>query len=422
MDADLSRLNVDRLAELAEVTEARVQELVELRIVTPGSDPAKPFTEADLQRVRLIEELEALGVPASVVARAMSDGALSLAYLDNFAGAVGRSSKTYAAISEEIGLPFGLLDQIHSDMGLSHPRPEEYVREDDVRILLGLPILFAAGLDEAEVLRAARVWGEGVRGIAQHQVYSFHELIEEPFREKGLSDDEAMGAAMSEIGARLIPYCFQLVNWLYRRHFEAYAMEHRVGHIQTALEAAGLQPRTTVSPYACVFTDLSGYTQLTEELGDVASAEIALRLARLTQTVANRHDGRVVKMLGDGVHYIFREPANAVIGSLEFVAGTEPLGLPPARAGVSCGPMIYKDGDYYGLAVIIAARLAAVAAAGQVLVSEAVTVNQDVHGVSFDKMGPMPLKGVTQPVVIYRAVPDGQVEVNTPSLSKRLNG
>ena len=265
----------------------------------------------------------------------------------------------------------------------------------------------ASGLSEAEVLRAARVWGEGMRRVAQHQVHSFHELIEEPFRRQGLSDDQALGAALSRVGVRLIPYVTQLVGWLYRRHFEGYQTEHRLSHIESALEIAGLHRKPPAHPPACAFADLSGYTRLTEELGDAAAAEMALRLAELMQSVATRHRGLVVKMLGDGVHFHFREASDAVLGSLDLVERSKPSGLPSARVGINAGPMTYIDGDYYGLTVIIAARIAALAGPGEVLVGEAVTANLRPEGVRFEDIGPVPLKGVARPVAIFRAVREG---------------
>jgi adenylate cyclase len=202
----------------------------------------------------------------------------------------------------------------------------------------------------------------------------------------------------------MIPYCERLVGWLYRRHFDAYATQHRLEHVETALEAAGLHRKPAPHPEACVFADLSGYTTLTEQLGDAASAQMALRLAELMQDVAERHRGRVVKMLGDGVHFYFHEPRNAVLGSLEFVEGVAARGLPPAHVGVNAGPMTYTDGDYYGLAVIIAARIASTAGPGQVLVGEAVTTNEPPEGVRFVEIGGFPLKGVARPVTLYQAL------------------
>ena len=115
--------------------------------------------------------------------------------------------------------------------------------------------------------------------MAQHQVHSFHELIEEPFRRQGLSDAEALDAALSQVGVHLIPYVHRLVGWLYARHFESHAIEHRMGHVERALEEAGLQRKSDPCFEACAFADLSGYTGMTEALGDEVASRTALRLA-----------------------------------------------------------------------------------------------------------------------------------------------
>ena len=256
---------------------------------------------------------------------------------------------------------------------------------------------------DANTMRAARVWSEGVRRVAQHQVHSFHELIEEPFRRRGMSDDEALDAALTEVGARLIPYCSSLVAWLSARHLERYATEHRVGHVEEALDAAGLHRMPAAHPEACVFADLSGYTTTTEQLGDAAATQMALQLAELMQEVADEHDGLAVKMLGDGVHFHFESPARAVLGSLRFVEQAEARGLPPAHVGVNAGPMTYTDGDWYGMTVIVASRIAALAGPGEVLVGAAAMANGAADGVRFEEVGPMPLKGVANPVLVYRA-------------------
>lgn len=397
-------LTEEEVARRAGTTRERVRALVELGILAQGPDSDEPFRGGDALRVQLVEELEAFGIPPTRVAAAISGGALSLSYLDWFPDPSPRSGRTHGQLCDELGIPFRLLDRIYAGFGLPRPQPDERVREEDLDIISGLPVLLTSGLDEGEVLRAARVWGEGVRRVAQHQVHSFHELIEEPFRRQGLSDDQALGAALSQVGVRLIPYVGRLVGWLYKRHFEGYQIEHRLGHVETALDTAGLHRKPAPHPEACVFADLSGYTRLTEELGDAAAARMALQLAELMQEVANRHRGLVVKMLGDGVHFHFHDPSSAVLGSLEFVERAEPQGLPPAHVGVNAGPMTYTDGDYYGLTVIIAARIASQAGPGQVLVGEAATANGHPEGVRFEEIGPIPLKGVARPVMVYRAL------------------
>jgi class 3 adenylate cyclase len=75
-------------------------------------------------------------------------------------------------------------------------------------------------------------------------------------------------------------------------------------------------------------------------------------------------------MLGDGVHFHFRDPRDAVMASLEIVDRVQPAGLPPAHVGVNAGPMICDEGDYFGRTVNIAARIASQAGWGQVFIGE----------------------------------------------------
>ena len=397
-------LTEHEVALRAGTTPERVRELVELGILARGEGDDGQFRTGDALRVQLVDELEAAGIPGERIAAAIADGALSLRYLDWFPDPPPRADHTYAEACDELRIPFSLLEKVFASFGLPRPQPSDRVRREDEEVLAALPVLLAGGLGEAEVLRASRVWGEGVRRVAQHQVHSFHELIEEPFRQQGMSDDEALSAAMSTVGVRMIPLVHRMMNWLYSRHFERYAIEHRVGHVESALESAGLHRRPAADPEACVFADLSGYTRLTDRLGDEVASEMALQLAELMQEVGDDHRGLAVKMLGDGVHFHFEDPSSAVLGSLDFVDKARERELPPAHVGVNAGPMTYTDGDYYGMTVIVAARIAAQAGPGEVLVGEAATASTKPEGVRFEEVGPLALKGVARPVTVFRAV------------------
>jgi adenylate cyclase len=155
---------------------------------------------------------------------------------------------------------------------------------------------------------------------------------------------------------------------------------------------------------AAAFADLTGYTRLTEEAGDERAAAVSLELAQFVNEVAAAHRGDVVKMLGDGVHFHFRDPADAVRASLGIVGGVETRGLPPAHIGVNAGPMIYDEGDYFGRTVNIAARIAAKANAGDVFVGEDLARNVEPDGFALHEVGEFELKGITRPVTIFRAV------------------
>jgi class 3 adenylate cyclase len=397
-------LSEDEVVRRSGASPERVRELAAMGILAPEPGAGEPFRRGDAMRVQLVEELESAGIPAEQVGRAIADGALTLSYLDALPDPPSRSDRTFRDLCAEMQLPFRLLERIYAAFGFPAPRIDDFVRRDELDIVSGLSILFDAGLDEAEVLRAARVWGEPQRRVAHHQVHSFHELIEEPFRRQGLSEDQALAATLTQVGVRVIPFVHRLVAWLYARHFERAATEHRLGHVERALDAAGLHRRPPPRPAACVFADLSGSTQLTEELGDEAAADMSLRLAVTMQEVADAHDGLVVKMLGDGVHFHFQDPRNAVIGSLDFVERAGRHDLPPTHIGVEAGPMTYTDGDYYGLTVILAARIAAAAGPAEVLVGPEARRLTEADDVRFEEVGPISLKGIAKPVRVHRAI------------------
>jgi adenylate cyclase len=110
-----------------------------------------------------------------------------------------------------------------------------------------------------------------------------------------------------------------------------------------------------------------------------------------------------VKMLGDGVHFHFRDPHDAVRGSLDIVRQVRPRGLPPAHVGVNAGPMVYDEGDYFGRAVNIAARIAAQARADQVFVGEDLARTVEPSGFTLQLIGAFELKGISRSITIYEA-------------------
>jgi adenylate cyclase len=79
-------------------------------------------------------------------------------------------------------------------------------------------------------------------------------------------------------------------------------------------------------------------------------------------------------------------------------------GLPPARVGVDAGPVVLRDGDYFGRTVNLAARIADYARPGEVLVSARVRQHAEPE-FAFDALGPAELKGIAEPVELFRAVP-----------------
>jgi adenylate cyclase len=398
-------LSADEVAERAGTTPARIHELVDLGILEPSQ--VGSFRRLDVLRTRVVADLEAIGIEPRGIATALHSGHLSLGYLESAGRRHPRSERTFAQVAEDLNMPFATLERMYVAFGLPSPVGDEHIREEDLHVIRTMPALFSAGVEEGEVLRAARVWGDGARRVAEYLTHYFHTVVEEPFRQRGLGDNQAFEAAIREVGLRIGRSGEEMLAWLYRRHSETYMTQHQFDHAETALEEAGVHERSAPQPGAAAFADLSGYTRLTEEAGDQVAADVSLKLAVMVNEVAARHRGTVVKMLGDGVHFHFGEPRDAVLASLDIVESVSPQGLPPAHVGIEAGPMIYDEGDYFGRTVNVAARIASQAGPDQVFVGEGFASLVRPIGFRLVEVGAFVLKGISEPVTLHKAIRDG---------------
>jgi adenylate cyclase len=396
-------LGAAELAGLAGVTEAEIGRLVDLGVLVPREGPA-PFRATDMQKVRLAMACERAELPMEGIAAAIRAGRLSFAFLEAspYARWAVPSGRTYRRVSEDIGVPLEVLRETLEAMGFAWTGPDEPIREDELEVVPLVDHAYASGvLDQAWMSRVGRAYAEGMRLAAQVENEAYRARFEGPVLASGLGQLRAMELA-SELAAQFIPLIDRALMGIYRRQQELTWTEHQVLNIEAALEEAGAIARPERVPAMC-FLDLVGYTRLTEERGDHAAAELAASLAVQVRRGSREHGGTPVKWLGDGVMLHFREPAGAVAASLALVAQLPEAGLPPAHVGVAAGPVVVQGGDYFGRTVNLAARVAARAGAGQVLVTGAVAEAVAGDGVRFAELGDLRLAGFSDPVRILEA-------------------
>jgi adenylate cyclase len=160
---------------------------------------------------------------------------------------------------------------------------------------------------------------------------------------------------------------------------------------------------------AIVFTDIVGFTQFTAECGD----EAALRVLERQDVIVRKllpEPARVVKELGDGMLLWFPE-ARAAIDTclaLQDCFATETRSELPlwVRMGMHWGCPRRRGDDLVGHAVNLASRIAETAGPGEVVVSDAVhdAIGGERAGFAFHELGPVFVKGVVDPVRLYRVV------------------
>ena len=154
-----------------------------------------------------------------------------------------------------------------------------------------------------------------------------------------------------------------------------------------------------------LFADMAGFTALTEAHGDEHAADTAADFCRrVRDLVAGEAD--VIKTIGDAVMCRSAGAGAAIEAGLaitrEFAIEHGAL---PVRVGMHTGPAIERDGDWFGGTVNVAARVAALAAGGEVLLTEATAAAaRELRGVELRRHGIHELRNVSEPIAVLRAV------------------
>ena len=164
---------------------------------------------------------------------------------------------------------------------------------------------------------------------------------------------------------------------------------------QAISRVAGPDGRVTL-----LFSDIEDSTSLNEQLGDKGWVRLLDVHDEVVHRLVDRERGHVVKSQGDGFMIAFGEPDAAVrvaTGLQHSITGTRSRTLRrtpiKVRVGIHSGKVVARDGDYFGLNVAMAARVAAQAAGGEILVTDG--VRESVEDVSFSlSADAVELKGI----------------------------
>jgi len=389
------------LSHQAGVAPSYVDRLVELGMLTPLVEDR--FSSGDMRRARWIKNFERAGVPLEDMAAAVRDGTLSFSFLDvsAFDRFVGLSNTTFEELTNTSGIPLEVLAVVREAFGHPEPRPEDYVREDELAVVSAVELQLSSGFRPEVIERWLRVYEESLRRIAETETDWYGSEVVSPLLDAGMGEAEMLDA-QGEFGSKMAPLVEQALVAIYHGQQERVWTRSAVERTEDALEKAGLYSRIH-GPPAVSFLDLTGYSRLTEEQGDEAAADLAAELRALVRRSTLEHAGESVKWLGDGVMFYFSDPTNSVLAAFDMVEVVVAHQLPPARVGIHAGPVIFQEGDYFGRTVNVAARIADYARPGEVLVSQEVVDAASGTQLTFHEIGPVELKGVAGAVSLHTA-------------------
>ncbi len=173
--------------------------------------------------------------------------------------------------------------------------------------------------------------------------------------------------------------------------------------------AAPARPQQQAAPsglITIVFSDVTGSTTLTERLGDAAAREAMRAHDRITRDALAAHGGTEIKAMGDGFMASFQSASRALEWAIALQRAMEQHNETAAHpvhvhVGVNAGEPIAEEGDLYGTAVNMAARIASTAPGGEIAVSNVVRELVAGKGFEFADRGDTVLRGFEDPVRLY---------------------
>ena len=353
------------------------------------------WTPAAVAHARIVARLRERGYSLDQLREAAHSGRLAYGYLEDLFPPPART-RSLAEASQETGLEPALIERIWSASGFSS-ESLDHIGEEDMQLLRYMTSVLDAGFPLVAFLQLVRVYGQALARIADAEVRLFHLYVHEPLIHDGVPNLE-MAEEMEGLARELLPLASPIMDHVHQRYLQHFLDQDIVGHMELEVEIGGDLDLGRVR-VAIAFADLAGYTRLTEEAGEEEAVDIIERFVEAVQDTLP-DDARVIKTIGDEVMIVGSDAA----ALLDWAVGFQQLQSerPLPRIGIHQGLTLYRDGDYYGRAVNLAARVGARAAGGEVLVTRPLVELGGPH-LQFEHIGEVKLKGFDEATELFLA-------------------
>lgn len=299
-------------------------------------------------RVRLRE----LGATDDDIRRAETEGWLPLLAFDCML-LPGRRTHDLAGLAAAAGIDEEFARRLWRAVGFPDvpPGAEVFTDRDVDAARLAFTQAPARDIEQGTLLQQIRVISGSLARVAAVEATGFTEVLED-MHAAGRSDDDIALAILTDAHLADVGV---LIDYVHRLQLRAAVWRRSV------LAAA---PDVAV---AVGFADLAGYTKLSSALDSTELSNLVGRWEAVAYDTMAAHGARVVKTIGDEVMYVGL-PDETVAASLALRDAARAEGLPALRIGLSAGPVISRDGDYFGPVVNLASRLTELAEPGELLV------------------------------------------------------
>jgi len=299
---------------------------------------------------------------------------------------IGEPQFTPREVAEQSGVDLEIGRRLWRALGFPPvPDDDRIFTSADVAILRAVCALLdqnSGGLDG--LVQLTRVTGQSLARLSEAQVAATADrLASVTGPEPGAAPAEMISEAMQSLMPSLEPF----LSYAWRRHLLAAIFR---------LAPADGTETTAARPLTVGFADLVGFTAFSAQLDARGLAAMVDRFEALAYEHIPERGGRVIKMIGDEVMFSAETPgvgAEIALALVEAYAGDATL--PDVRIGLAHGAVLSWEGDLFGSTVNLASRLANIARAGTVLVSDELGRQLEARSeFALRHLRPLALKGI----------------------------
>ena len=345
----------------------------------------------------LVASLRRLGIPQEAIDRALERGDPGSAVFDAILlPGLDERTVTPAEIERGGGATVEEIRRMMDAWGLPSPEADQPAfTPEEADVFTELKAV--EDLWPFEVgIQIARVYGRLLQRIAQTELQLFRLHVEARLRRE---DDDPFAALRTTqaVFARLLPLADPLLVGIHRRWIEHELAQAAVREVEGGTAEQDLPGAVEI---ALLFCDLKDFTAFADAEGDAAAVRAIDRFADVV-THGRGPGCRFTKSLGDGVMLSYRGADEAVEAGARIIEDMRADGMPGVHSSVHHGVAINREGDYFGGAVNLAARLLAAAGRDE-LVATAAAVAAAGPGFAWERAGTARIRGVAEPVEVFR--------------------
>lgn len=342
------------------------------------------------------DALRELGVPEESIERVSRHGDPLGAFFEAVPiRAAADRTVSAAQMEAEGGMPVDKVQELMRAFGFPPPQPDDPAfTPEEARALTELwghqdiwPFELA--------VQMSRLYGRLLARIAQASVQQWL-AVSEPRLRAAQPDDRGRTIAAADSFDRLLPVADALLAGVHRRWVERETAQIAVRAAESGPAGALLSQVTEVS---ILFCDLKDFTAFATRQGDGAAVQIIDRFASAVMQERGGQAG-LTKLLGDGFMVVYPEPAPAVEAGRRIIDKMRAPNEPGIHASIHHGPAVPREGDYFGSAVNLAARLLAVAERDELLATAPVV--ERCPQFHWEHCGSERIRGVSDVVQVYR--------------------